>query len=61
MPKMDFSVNNSPLKTIASTKLALFSGISAVNIIVEWNLLACLMKRSTSLLLQSQREKTSSM
>ena len=38
-----------------------FSDISAVNFIVRWNVLACSMKRSTSFLLQSQREKTLSM
>ena len=42
-------------------KKSLFSDISAVNFIVGWNVLACSMKGSTSFLLQSQREKTSSM
>ena len=45
---------------IVSMKVISFSDISAVNcIIAGWNVLACSMKRSTSFLLQSQREKTS--
>ena len=59
---MDFSVNRSPLKTIVSRKVISFSDISAVNLIVGWTeLLASLIKSSTSFLLLSQREKTSSM
>ena len=58
---MDFSVNRSPLKTVVSRKFILFSDISAVNLIEGWKLLASLIKSSTSFLLQSQREKTSSM
>ena len=57
---MDFSVNRSPLKTVVSRKVISFSDISAVKFIVGWNLLASLIKSSTSFLLQSQREKTSS-
>ena len=51
----------SPLNTTVSGKVISFSDISAVNFIVGWNVLACSMKRSTSFLLQFQREKTSSM
>ena len=53
--------NRSPLKTIVSRKVISFSDISAVNFIVGWKLLASLIKSSTSFLLQSQREKMSSM
>ena len=56
---MDFSITLSPLNTTVSRKVISFSDISAVNFIVGWNVLACSMKRSTSFLLQSQREKTS--
>ena len=56
---MDFSINLSPLNTTVSRKIISFSDISAVNFIVGWNVSACSMKRSTSFLLQSQREKTS--
>ena len=59
MSKMDFSINLSPLNTTVSRKVISFSDISAVNFIVGWNVLACSMKRSTSFLLQAQREKTS--
>ena len=41
-------------------EVILFSDISAVNFNVGWKLLASLIKSSTSFLLQSQREKTSS-
>ena len=61
MNKMDFSVNRSPLKTIVPREVISFSDISAVNFIVGWKLLASLIKSSTSFLLQSQREKMSSM
>jgi len=44
---------------MVSMKVISFSDISAVNFIVGWNVLACLMKQSTSFLLQSQREETS--
>ena len=37
---MDFSVNRSPLKTVVSRKVISFSDISAVNLFVEWKLLA---------------------
>ena len=40
MSKMDLSVNRSPLKTVVSRKVILFSDISAVNFIVGWNLVA---------------------
>ena len=53
--------NRSTLKTIVSRKVISFSDISAVNFIVGWKLLASLIKSSTSFLLQSQREKMSSM
>ena len=61
MSRMDFSMNLSPLNTTVSGKVISFSDILAVNFIVRLNVLACSMKRSTSFLLQSQREKTSSM
>ena len=48
MSKMDFSVIRSPLKTVVSRKVISFSDISAVNFIVGWNLLASLIKSSTS-------------
>ena len=52
-------MNLSLLKTTVSKKVISFSDISAVNIIVGWNVLACWMKRSTSFQLsflsQSQR------
>ena len=57
---MDFSVNRSRLKAVVSRKVISFSDISAGNFIVGWKLLASLIKSSTSFLLQSQREKTSS-
>lgn len=58
MSKMDFSVNNSPLKTIVSRKIALFSDISAVDIIVEWNLFN---KKFYVFSVTVPRDKTSSM
>ena len=61
MSRMDSFMNLSPLNTTVPRKIISFSDISAVNFIVGWNELACSMKRSTSFLLQSQREKTSSM
>ena len=42
---MDFSVNRSPLKTVVSRRVISFSDISAVNLIVGWNLLASLINR----------------
>ena len=54
-------MNISPLNTTVSRKVFSFFDISAVNFIVGWNELASSMKCSTSFLLQSQREKTSSM
>ena len=60
MSRMDSFMNLSPLNTTVSRKVISFSDISAVNFIVGWNELASWMKRSTSFLLQSQREKTSS-
>ena len=57
---MDSFMNLSPLNTTVSRKVISFSDISAVNFIVAWNVLAPSVKRSTSFLLQSQREKTSS-
>ena len=59
MSRMDFSMNLSPLNTTVSRKVISFSCTSAVNVIVWWNVSACSMERSTSFLLQSQREKTS--
>ena len=61
MSRMDSFMNLSPLNTTVSRKVISFSDISAVNFIVGWNELASSMKRSTSFLLQSRREKTSSM
>ena len=57
---MDFFVIRSPLKTVVSRKVISFSDISAVNVTVGGRLLSSLIKSSTSFLLQSQREKTSS-
>ena len=37
---MDFSVNRSRLKAVVSRKVISFSDISAVNLFVEWKLLA---------------------
>ena len=39
---MDSFLNRSPLKTSVSRNVISFSNISAVNMIVGWNLLACL-------------------
>jgi len=50
MSRMDFSMNLSPLNTPVSRKVSSFSDTSAVNFIVEWNVSACSMKRSTSFL-----------
>ena len=41
MSKMDSFFNLSPLNTTASRKIISFSDISAVNLMVGWNLLAC--------------------
>ena len=42
MSKMDFFFNLSPLNTTSmSRKVISFSDISAVNLMVGWNLLAC--------------------
>ena len=60
MSRMDSFFNLSSLKTTLSRKVISFSDISAVNLMVGWNLLACSIKRSTSFLLLSQREKISS-
>ena len=57
---MNSFFNLSPLNTTVSRKLISFSDISAVNLMVGWNLLACSIKRSTSFLSLSQREKISS-
>ena len=54
-------MNLSPLNTVVSRKVVLFSDISAVNLIVGWNLLAWKINCSTFFLSQSQSEKTSSM
>ena len=59
MSKMDSFFNLSPLNTIVSTKVISFSDISAVNLMIGGNLLACSIKSSTSLSL-SQKEKISS-
>ena len=42
MSKMDSFLNRSPLKTSVSRNVISFSDISSVNMIVGWNLLACL-------------------
>ena len=43
MSKMDSFLNRSPLKTsVLERDFVSFSDISAVNLIVGWNLLACL-------------------
>ena len=60
MSRIDSFMNLSPLNTTVSRKVISFSDISAVNFIVGWNVLAWSMKHSTSFLLQSQREKPSS-
>ena len=41
MFKMDSLMNLSPLNTTVSRKVISFSDISAVNLMVRWNLLAC--------------------
>ena len=51
MSRMDSFMNLSPLNTTVSRKVISFSDISAVNVIVGWNVLASSMKRSTSFLL----------
>ena len=61
MSRMESFVNLSPLNTTVSRKIIWFSDISAVNLMVGWNLLACSIKRSTAFLSLSQRQKTSSM
>ena len=61
MSKMEYFVNLSPLNTVVLRKVVLFSDISAVNLIVGWNLLAWKINCSTFFLSQSQSEKTSSM
>ena len=60
MSRIDSFLKRSPLKIIVSRKLVSFSEISVVNLIVGWNLLACLMKRLTSFLSLSYSEKMSS-
>ena len=57
MSRIDSFMNRSPLNITVSRKVILFSDILAVNCIVGWNVLASSMKRSTSFLWQSQREK----
>ena len=47
MSKMEYFVNLSPLNTVVSRKVVLFSDISAVNLIVGWNLLAWKINCST--------------
>ena len=42
MSKMDSFLNRSPLKTSVSRNVISFSDSLAVNLIVGWNLLACL-------------------
>ena len=42
MSKMDPFLNLSPLNTTVSRKVISFSDISAMNLMVVWNLLACL-------------------
>ena len=41
MSKMDYFFNLSPLNTTVSRKVTSFSDISAMNLMVRWNLLAC--------------------
>ena len=44
MSKIDSFLNLSPLNTTVSRKVISFSDISAVNLMVGWNLLACSIK-----------------
>ena len=44
MSNTDSFFNLSPLNTTVSRKVILFSDISAVNLMVGWNLLACSIK-----------------
>ena len=60
MSKMDSFLNRSPLNTTVSRNVILFSDISAINLIVGRNFLACLIKRSTVFLSLFHREKISS-
>ena len=57
MSKMEYFLNLSPLNTVVSRKVVLFSDISAVNLIVGWNLLAWKINCSTFFLSQSHSEK----
>ena len=57
---MNSFFNLSPLNSNVSRKVIAFSDISAVNLMVGGYLLACSIKRSTSFLSLSQREKMSS-
>ena len=58
---MDSFLNRSPLSTVVSRKVISFSEISAVNFIVDWKLLACVMNGLIFCLFTSRGEKTSSM
>ena len=49
MSKMDSCFNLSPLNTTVSRKVISFSDISAVNLMVGWNLLAFSINRPFSL------------
>ena len=49
MSKMDSFFNLSPLNTTVSRKVISFSDISAVNLMVAWNLLAFSINRPFSL------------
>ena len=60
MSRINSFLKRSPLKIIVSRKLVSFSEISAVNLIVGWNLLACSMNRLISFSSLSHSEKMSS-
>jgi len=57
MSRIDFSVNLSPFNTTVYKKVILSSDISAMNLIVGWNVLACSMTRSTSFFCSPKRRK----
>ena len=60
LSKIDSFFKLSRLNTTVLRKVISFSDISAVNLMVGWNLLACSINWSTSFLSPSQREKISS-
>ena len=59
MSKMDSFFNLSPLNTTVSRKLISFSHISAVNLVVGWDLLACSDKLIRVFFITVHREKIS--